>query len=146
MSLRQQILSANDLRRRLVSVPEWDAQVYVRTLTGTERDAFEAAISSGGKQVNLIGMRARLAVATVCDGEGNRIFKDSDVEALGRKSAKALSRIFDVASALNGLSESDVEDLVGNSGGEPIGVSSSGSPSPLERPSDSSLTKSTPAS
>ena len=52
---------------------------------------------------------------TVCDENGKRIFKDEDIPALGKKSAKALSLIFDKAQELNGLSDEDVEKLSKNS-------------------------------
>ena len=41
---REAILSSVDLPKELVSVPEWGGDLYVRTLNGTERDAFEASM------------------------------------------------------------------------------------------------------
>ena len=40
---REAILAAEDLPRELVEVPEWGGAVYVRALTGAERDQFEAS-------------------------------------------------------------------------------------------------------
>lgn len=39
---------------------------------------------------------------------------EADVKALGRKSALALNRVFEVAQRINGLTEEDMEELAGN--------------------------------
>jgi hypothetical protein len=108
MSLtKDQILAASDLKRELVEVPELNGSCYVRTMTAGERDRWEAEHAK-----NPTGnIRARLAVATVCDEEGHLLFTPADVEALGGKSALALDRIFDVAARLCGLTSRDVKEL-----------------------------------
>jgi hypothetical protein len=121
---RDDILNASDIQTEEVAVPEWGAKkVLVRGLTGTERDAFEEASlhrygkKGQNKEINLKDFRARLISWSIIDKESKRIFSDADVPALGRKSAAALQRVFDVASRLSGLSESDVDELVKNSPG-----------------------------
>lgn len=123
---KEAILSADDLEKELVEVPQWGGTVYVRALTGAERDAFEQSmvemrtVRQGRKQetvreMRLQNIRARLCALTICDEEGNRLFTDADVQALGRKSASALNRVFQVAQRLSGLTDEDVEELAGNS-------------------------------
>lgn len=126
---RDQILTSDDLKSEDVPVPEWGGYVRVRSLTGTERDAFELSIAGedNSKKKNLANLRARLVALCVIDEQGVRVFTDSDVHKLGLKSAGALSRVFDVASKLNGLSPKDVEDLAGNSDADQSGSSTSGS-------------------
>jgi hypothetical protein len=114
MSLRDQILGADDLPVEEVEVPEWGVTVRVRTMMGYERDAFEASVVQGEKR-NLDNLRARLCAMCIVDEDGNRVFSESDAEALGRKNAGALDRVFAVAQRLNGMSKQDVDDLVGNS-------------------------------
>lgn len=110
------ILSADDLPRELVEVPEWGGSVYVRTMTAGERDRFEAEHRRRGESGDAYeDIRARLAVSTVCDESGALLFTPADVPAISRKSAKALDRIFAAAQRLNGLSSQDVEDLRKNS-------------------------------
>ena len=85
---------------------------------GAERDAFEQGlVTRQGKkvQMHLENVRARLVALCVVDGEGQRVFKEEDVKALGRKSALALNRVFEVAQRINGLTEKDMEELAGNS-------------------------------
>jgi len=116
---REDILEAEDLGLEPCPVPEWGGTVLIRGLSGTERDALESdSVMRKGKnvQVNLKNLRAKLAARTIVDEKGNRIFKLSDVEALGKKSAAALDRVFEVASRLSGLTEEDVEELVANFG------------------------------
>lgn len=114
---RDAILKAQDLPTEVVEIPEWNGAVIVRGLTGAERDAFEQSIvEQRGKntRMNLRNIRAKLVALTVVDEEGNRVFSDEDAEALGKKSAAALDRIFAVAQRLSGLRPEDVEELAGN--------------------------------
>lgn len=115
---RDQILKAQDLPTEDVSVPEWGGTVRVRALTGAERDAFEQSIveqRGRSTRMNLQNLRAKLVALTVVDEEGNRIFSDSDAKLLGKKSALALNRVFEVAQKLSGLTSEDVEELTKNS-------------------------------
>ena len=116
-----QILEANDLARELVDVPEWGGAVYVQALSGIERDAWEESIieiRGSGKNTTtkavLTNMRAKLCARCIVDEHGERLFSDVDVEALGKKSAGALDRVFAIAQKKSGLSEGDVDELVGN--------------------------------
>lgn len=115
---RDAILAANDTQREEVQVPEWGGAVLVKSLTGKERDAFEAGIvEQKGKKtsVNMKNIRAKLVVLACVDESGQRLFGDGDVEALGNKSAAALERVFKVAQRLSGLTDEDVEELAKNS-------------------------------
>ena len=112
---KNQILKAEDLKKEKVNVPEWGGEIYVRTMTGTERDSFEQEIVNTDESANLKNIRARLCVLTIIDDKGNRLFDANDIEALGRKSALVLDRIFQVAQRLNGITSEDVEELAKNS-------------------------------
>lgn len=117
MSLsRDDILGADDLPSEEVEVPEWGGTVWVRSMTGLERDVFEASLTQGAgdKKVNLKNIRARLVSLTAVDEEGTRLFSDADIAELGAKSAAALDRVFSVAQSLNGLGNEDVEELAEN--------------------------------
>ena len=107
MLTREQILQCDDLPREIVNVPEWGGEVQVRTMTGTDRDAFEASLI--GKEGRLENVRARLVSLAVCDESGERLFADADIAALGSKSAKALDRVFAVAQGLNGIGSDQVD-------------------------------------
>lgn len=112
---REAILSASDLSSVEVSCPEWGGSVFVKMMTGSDRDRWESThFANPTKDV-----RARLAVFTVCDEAGNPLFTETDLEALGRKSVAPLQRIFNAALKLNRISKSDVDELEKNSGAIP---------------------------
>ena len=113
-SLRDRILSADDRKKEAVFVPQWGLSVFVRTLTGAERDDWEASIvQQRGKATtyDLRNVRARLVCKCIVDESGKRVFSDHEAEALGEKSAAALDLLFTVAQRLNALTNADVEDL-----------------------------------
>lgn len=117
MSLRDQILAAQDREIREVEVPEWRLTVRVAAMSARARDLWEAEIiarrGKGGAGI-YDNMRASLLARCIVDADGQRVFNEQDVEALGEKSAAALDRLFSVASQLNGLSAEDQKELAGN--------------------------------
>lgn len=112
---RDEILKADDIKTEKVEVPEWGGDVFIRTMSGAERDDFESSLIRG-KKTNLSNIRAKLCALVIIDDKGKKLFAEKDVFALGRKSAKALDRVFVAAQKLNGISVEDVEDMVKNSG------------------------------
>lgn len=113
---RENILNADDIAHRDVEVKEWGGTVRVRSMSGAERDAFEQSIlDAKGKAKNIKNIRARFVASLIVDEKGDRVFADSDIEALGKKNGKALDHLFDVAQKLSGMAEDDLEELAGNS-------------------------------
>lgn len=115
---KKQIIDADDLKSEIVDVPEWCGCVKVRTITGTERDAFEQSIieyKGKSARTNLNNLRAKLCQLCMTDEKGAQLFTLQDLVSLGKKSAKALDRVFGVAQTLNGFSDEDIEGLTKNS-------------------------------
>ncbi len=113
MGLAEEILALQDRASVEVEVPEWGGRkLRVMALSAADRDAYEVELylerKAGGLARNV---RARLVGRCVVDADGTRVFSDEQIAALGTKSAKALDRLFEAASGLNGLSEKDVEAL-----------------------------------
>ena len=111
---RGDILKVDDIQIELVEVPEWDGSVYVKGMTGAERDDFETSIiQQRGKnhRVNMTNIRAKLVSKTTCDEKGAALFTGTDIKALGKKSALALQRVFDVAQRLSGITSDDIDEL-----------------------------------
>jgi hypothetical protein len=116
MLTKEQILSANDLPTQVVNVPEWNGSVIVKTMTGLERDSFEESmLKADKKSIAYVGSKSRLCVRCIVDDSGKRIFSDEDAEALGKKSAPAINRIYDVAARINGINKEDIDELEKNS-------------------------------
>jgi hypothetical protein len=121
---KDQILQADDLTYEDVHVQEWDLTVRVRSLTGAEFAEYQRALSSMRQEIRGRGRKREVDVQieshveqamlklcglTMVDGDGNRLFTDQEVGVLGRKSHRALIRIYEVAERLSGLNEEAVE-------------------------------------
>jgi hypothetical protein len=127
MDLRKQIFDCDDLPREKVPCPEWGCDVWIRTVGAVEKDMFEeAGLVKRGKnrETNLRNIRARLVILCATDEAGKQLFLPGDVENLGAKSSRVVTRLYDVATRLNAWSDADVEELAKNSESAPIGNSS----------------------
>lgn len=112
------ILSATDRNYKDEYVPEWGGTVRVTGLSGTDRDAYEAAmVDAKGKPAmqRLQNFRTKLVVKCLVNENGERIFDDSDVKELGSKNGAVLDRLFDVARELSGMGQDAVADAEKNS-------------------------------
>lgn len=108
------ILQAKDVLTQDVEVPEWGGTVRLRGLSGIERDQYEQSCVTGrgkNRDVNLSNARAKLVARCAIGEDGATVFSDEDVAELGKKSAKALDRLFQIAQKLSGLSDDDVKEL-----------------------------------
>lgn len=126
---RAAIFAVPDIKTEEVYIPEWGGVVRVRGLTASQRDQLESdslQFKGRNQTINLQNMRARMVVFCVVDAEGNPLFTERDIRALGDRSARALDRIFDVATRLSGMGNSDIEELTKNSESDQSEDSSSG--------------------
>lgn len=123
---RDDILKANDIK--VEPVEAWGGTVYVKGMTGKERDLFESTIMKvrGTKRdLNLENLRAKLCALTICDEKGTRLFADGDVPLLAEKSATELQKVFIVAQRLSGITPEDVQELTEELKDNPFGDSAS---------------------
>lgn len=125
MLTKEQILAADDIRSEVVSVPEWGGDVRIQSMSGMARDRYEQALFEGKNSVSAKNIRAKLVASSAVDDSGNLLFSETDIEALGKKSAKALDRLFAVAQRINGVTSGDVEELEKNLEADPSAVSTS---------------------
>lgn len=104
MNLRERIFAAKDIESRMVSVPEWDAVVELRTPTVLRRGEMIAEFMRDDGKIDYVRMYPALVVATAYDPEtGEQLFTLEDISALSEKSAKALERLGEVAVELAGM-------------------------------------------
>lgn len=109
------ILKTADLSNVLrVDVPEWGGHVFVKVMSGAERDTWEVSATNALSNPKNVNIRATLCAITVCDESGKRLFSDTDAAKLGEKSALALDRVFEVARRVNKLTDTDLKELEGN--------------------------------
>ena len=114
---KEEILKASDLRFEELEVKEWGGSVRIRTMTGSERDDFESAVlevKGENIKTNTQNFRAHLLARTLCDADNKLLFKPADVNSLGGKAAGVLDKLVTVAVRLNGLSKTEVDELVKN--------------------------------
>lgn len=111
---RDAILGAQDLQTQDVEVPEWGGSVRVRMLSGAERDAYGRMLIGADGKPSMDGYRAKLLALCIVGEDGQPLFTPDDVNALERKSAGALERVYQVAESLNALGAKAVETAAGN--------------------------------
>lgn len=143
------ILQADDLKTKTVDVPEWNGEVIIRELTGTERDSYEAQMTrvvGNTVEPNPIGTRARLVVRALIDEDGKRLFQDGEAMKLSAKNGAVLDRLWDEIAELSGMTSSAVADAEKNSESDPSDSSTSSAPTPQESASASGSADTPPQS
>lgn len=111
MSLRDRILAADDIGKELFTVPLWDVEVEVRTMTAAERSKMLNSAMDDNGNLNLEQLYPRILIATVFDPEtGEQVFDADDVSALQNKSASAVEAVAQKSMALSGLAPDSVDD------------------------------------
>lgn len=110
MSLRDRIQAANDIRNRLISVPEWSVEIEIRTLTAIERTRLVKSCTDDEGNVDLEKMYPMLLIASCYDPEtGGKVFDLNDMEMLGEKSASAIEFVARQAMDLSGMNATSVD-------------------------------------
>ena len=109
MSLRDKILACNDIQSELVDVPQWDATVEVRGMTGRQRSlVLQESVDASGK-VALQKLYPHLVIVSTYDPEtGEPVFLAGDFDAVAEKSGAALEVIAQVAMRLSGFNTEDI--------------------------------------
>lgn len=109
MSLRDRILTADDLPREPADVP-WDLdgeKVYVRALAFAD---YQPLLRDG--EIRIDGeVMADLVCRTLVTEDGERILSNSDVEALAAKNAQAIIRLFTQVMRLSGLNDEGAREV-----------------------------------
>jgi hypothetical protein len=121
---RSDLLAKEKVKITKVELGE-DKYVFVRQMSGRERDHFEQSLIKTTKNAkgqtetieqSLEDFRAKLAVAVLCDEEGNMLLGPHDIATLSQNmSAVSLDRIVTEAQRINSITEEDKEELIKNS-------------------------------
>ena len=120
---REDLLKKQELKVEKVDLGN-DEYVFVREMTGRERDRFEQSLigevkDNKGNVVSyerkLEDFRAKLAVNTLCDENGNNLLEPGDYKTLSQNMGAArLDKIVTAAQKLNKIADEDREALVKN--------------------------------
>lgn len=110
MSLKDQILTADDTTTEIVEVSEWGVKVQVRTMSGAARAlVLQSAVDDDGK-VDLQKVYPDIIIGCTFDPEsGEQVFAPSDREILMTKSGAALDKVAAVAMRLSGFTADAVD-------------------------------------
>lgn len=112
------ILGAMDIELLRVDVPEWSGFVFLGQLTLEQRLQFlnemqsilaaskEDPVSSNKRHNEL---QMLLLVWSLVDAGGGKLFSESDVESLAKKSPAVISRLYDHILTFNGFKVEAVE-------------------------------------
>jgi len=117
---KKEIMAAVDIKTQIVPVPEWGGDVYVKNLSGSEREEYESSlyVMDNGKPVvsvrSMASAKLRLCALSLCDDKGGRIFDIKEVAELGKKSSTAIDRVYDAILEVSGLSKEIVAELEKN--------------------------------
>lgn len=121
---REDLLQKDDLKVEKVELSK--GYVFVREMTGHEKDVWEQSMlkqkPSGNKnkgveyETTLDDFRAKLAVVTVCDADGNLLFKPEDYRMLNKMmSASNIEKIVVVAQRINAITQEEKDEILKNS-------------------------------
>ena len=133
---REELIARATLRIEEVAVPQWDTTVRVRELSAIDKDKLQMSMVDMSKvgengasdgavsQSSLIGIRAKLVCYCVVDEDGERIFTDADLPAIGEMPAEPLEPIFDVAMRLSGMSKKEQKKIAESMVTDPLSGSS----------------------
>ena len=112
---KEQILSAQDIKDKVVDVPEWGGAVRLTGLTAAQRDHFTQSISKGkgrDKDFSLDNIRANFVCRHIVDNDGKPMFTPKE---LGGKSSAVIERLYDECARLSGMSDEHLKELTKNS-------------------------------
>jgi hypothetical protein len=100
----KEILDVVDVKTVEVDVPEWNGSVTIRSLSAEEAIDFHERSKTDKSKAAI-----RLLVICIIGDDGKPLFSEADVDALRKKSLKAINRIQDAALELNGLNKKDAK-------------------------------------
>lgn len=120
MSLdRESIIRRRPLKLEKVHVPEWGGDVYVREMTGAERDWLDSQMyDPKTKDVSLLNVpnyRATIAALVLADENGALLFTKHDIPFLSSQPARGLERVMEAGLRVSGMSDTAVDDAEKNS-------------------------------
>jgi hypothetical protein len=119
MLTKADIVAARDIQYDEVEVPEWGGFVTIKTMSGKERDAFEASMIQGvgkAQRIDMQNVRAKFCSLIIVDPDTKeRMFLKPEIDQLAAKSAPALERVYNRGMELSRFTKEDIEELVKNS-------------------------------
>lgn len=124
MSLRDQIVAADDRTARAIEVPEWGVTVELRSMTAGQRvSMFSDAYDANTGQTDLRVLYPKVIVSCLFDPKTKEpIFTEADSEIVMGKAGNVIERLALDALNLSGMDSAAVteagKELLGNQKGD----------------------------
>lgn len=115
---RQDFLAPAQRRYKDVKLPRKGLKFKIRSLFEGEKEAYEASLMTPKGDLskdNLLKARRRLIALCLCDGSGERLLSDADIDSLKDLDSADMAYLQEQIQDHIGFSEGDIEGLVKNS-------------------------------
>lgn len=114
--LREKILNAKDIKEEKVLVPEWEAEILIKGLTGAARSKILAdCIDQRTGAMDIEKFYPELIIATAFDPDtGEKVFEPADRDTINTKNGGVLEKVAQVAAKLSGLDQNAIGDALKN--------------------------------
>ena len=104
MSLRDRILSSNDIKSTTVHVDSWGVDLDIRTITAVERSRLVAMCTKEDGNVDMEKMYPMLIISACFDPQtGEKVFTSDDMLLLQDKSASAIEFVAQEVMRMSGM-------------------------------------------
>jgi hypothetical protein len=112
----EQLLGAVDTPIEKIYVKPLNGYLYVKGLTGEERDEWEKTIVRGrGKKAKVVqNVRAHLLARCLVTRAGVPLMNPGLIARLGKVRADIIGPAYDLAAKLSGISDDDLDELEGH--------------------------------
>lgn len=108
---REQIDAADDAK--IIKVAAFGGEVCIRLMSVGDRDSYELKLVENGGQA-IPDFRSELLARTLCDEKGELLYPgDAGVDALKKRSADQMHRLWQAAMKHNALTEEEIKRLAG---------------------------------
>ncbi len=110
MSIRDQIINADDIEHEIIEVPVWGVSIEVRSMTGRARTRLIKTATDNDGQLDMETLYPDMVILCAFDPEtGEQIFTQDDRDLLLSKSAGPLELIALAAMRISGMTPDAVE-------------------------------------
>tara|TARA_R100000008_G_scaffold78836_1_gene60057 strand:- start:173 stop:538 length:366 start_codon:yes stop_codon:yes gene_type:complete len=117
-SLRDSILSADDLERKQITVAGWEFPVWVRVISGRERQQLVQKWNDvKDDEAAMQDLLPFVCALCLVDPDGGRPFDptdQADLDLLKGKGARQLEDVYHAAMTLNGMEDEALDEAVAN--------------------------------
>lgn len=109
---KEQIFACEDIRSKVVNIPQWKGDVKIRVMSIADQIEFEALNKDKKSDTDII-----FAMLSLCciDNEGNKLFDKKDLPEIKKKSSAVILKLFKECLDLNSLNEKDLDIKAKNS-------------------------------